>query len=384
MKTSTPFDSSLSNRPLEGLLVVSVEQALAAPLASCRLADLGARVIKVERPEGDFARGYDQAVFGMASYFAWTNRGKESIALDFKRAEDAAQLWRLCDRADVVIQNLLPGALDRAGFSVEAMQRRNPRLVTCSISGYGDDNATRHLKAYDLLVQCESGLVSVSGVPGTPGRIGVSICDIGAGMNAATAILAALALRERTGRGCHLDISLFDGAADWMAVPYLHQVYGQGAAQPCGLQHPSIAPYGAYRSADGHTLVISIQNDREWQRFAQSFLQQPALGTDERFASNALRVQHRDALDARIQSAFHAMPLGMAIAALGDAGIAFGQVRSVADLAQHPALRTTPMPVGDQVVAMVASPLRGPWETAQFRPAPALDEHGTAIRSEFH
>lgn len=374
----------MSNRPLEGLLVVSVEQALAAPLASCRLADLGARVIKVERPEGDFARGYDQAVFGMASYFAWTNRGKESIALDFKLAEDAAQLWRLCDRADVVIQNLLPGALDRAGFSVEAMQRRNPRLVTCSISGYGDDNATRHLKAYDLLVQCESGLVSVSGVPGTPGRIGVSICDIGAGMNAATAILAALALRERTGQGCHLDISLFDGAADWMAVPYLHQVYGQGAAQPCGLQHPSIAPYGAYRSADGHTLVISIQNDREWQRFAQSFLQQPALGTDERFASNALRVQHRDALDARVQSAFHAMPLDMAIAALGDAGIAFGQVRSVADLAQHPALRTTPMPVGDEVVAMVASPLRGPWETAQFRPAPALDEHGTAIRSEFH
>lgn len=384
MKTSTPFDSSLSNRPLEGLLVVSVEQALAAPLASCRLADLGARVIKVERPEGDFARGYDQAVFGMASYFAWTNRGKESIALDFKLAEDAAQLWRLCDRADVVIQNLLPGALDRAGFSVEAMQRRNPRLVTCSISGYGDHNATRHLKAYDLLVQCESGLVSVSGVPGTPGRIGVSICDIGAGMNAATAILAALALRERTGQGCHLDISLFDGAADWMAVPYLHQVYGQGAAQPCGLQHPSIAPYGAYRSADGHTLVISIQNDREWQRFAQSFLQQPALGTDERFASNALRVQHRDALDARIQSTFHAMPLDMAIAALGDAGIAFGQVRSVADLAQHPALRTTPMPVGDQVVAMVASPLRGPWETAQFRPAPALDEHGAAIRSTFN
>lgn len=382
-------DSSLSNslnrlsKPLQGLLVVSLEQALAAPLASCRLADLGARVIKVERPEGDFARGYDQAVFGMASYFAWTNRGKESVALDFKRAEEAALLWRLCDQADVVLQNLLPGALDRAGFSAEAMRQRNPRLVTCAISGYGDVDATRHLKAYDLLVQCESGLVGVSGVPGAPGRIGVSICDIGAGMNAATAVLAALALRERTGQGCHLDISLFDGAADWMAVPYLHEVYGQGAAGPAGLQHPSIAPYGAYRCADDHTLVISIQNDREWQRFAQSFLQQPALGTDERFASNALRVRHREALDALIQNAFHALSLDTAISALHAAGTAFGQVRSVANLAQHPALRTTPMPVGDRMVAMVASPLRGPWESEQFRPAPALDEHGAAIRREF-
>jgi crotonobetainyl-CoA:carnitine CoA-transferase CaiB-like acyl-CoA transferase len=383
MKASEPVDSSLSNRPLEGLLVVSVEQALAAPLASCRLADLGARVIKVERPEGDFARGYDQAVFGMASYFAWTNRGKESLTLDFKRAEDAALLWRLCAQADVFIQNLLPGALDRAGFSADALRQRNPRLVTCSISGYGDGDATRHLKAYDLLVQCESGLVSVSGAPGAPGRIGVSICDIGAGMNAATAVLAALALRERTGQGCHLEVSLFDGAADWMAVPYLHQVYGQGAAGPAGLQHPSIAPYGAYRSADDHTLVISIQNDREWQRFAQSFLQQPALGADERFASNALRVRHRDALDALIQNAFRAMPLDMAIAALNQAGTAFGQVRSVADLVHHPALRTTPMSVGGQRVAMVASPLRGPWDAEQFRPAPALGEHDAAIRSEF-
>lgn len=370
-------------RPLDGLLVVSLEQALAAPLATCRLADLGARVIKVERAEGDFARGYDRAVHGMASYFAWTNRGKESLTLDFKREEDAALLWRMIERADVIVQNLLPGALARAGFAPEAMRQRNPRLITCAITGYGDSPEVKDLRAYDMLVQCESGLIGVSGAPAAPGRIGVSICDIGAGMNAATSILAALALRERTGQGCELSVSLFDGAADWMAVPYLHEAYGQGAAGPAGLKHPSIAPYGAFQTSDGASVVISIQNDREWLRFVECVLNAPELGTQADYASNVERVRNREALDALIQATLERMDLHTALQALARAGTAFGQVRSVRDLIRHPALRTTPMQLGDHTIEMVASPLRGPWETAAFPPAPGLGEHSEPIRREF-
>ena len=237
---------TVADLPLSGILVVSIEQAVAAPLATCRLADAGARVIKIERPEGDFARGYDHAAAGEASYFVWTNRGKESLVLDYKQTPDAELLHRLLAKADVFVQNLAPGALSRAGFGSEALRQRYPRLITCDISGYGEGHAASDLKAYDLLVQCESGLVSVSGSPGEPGRIGVSVCDIGAGMNAHSAILNALLLRQRTGSGSAVSVSLFDGAADWMTVPYVHERYGAGAPGPAGLAHPSIAPYGGF------------------------------------------------------------------------------------------------------------------------------------------
>ncbi len=377
----SPPDSTA--RPLDGLVIVSVEQALAAPLCTGRLAEMGARVIKVERPEGDFARGYDRAVHGDSSYFLWTNRGKESLALDFKQPEDAALLHRMLARADVFVQNLAPGALARAGFDSAALRALHPRLVTCDITGYGADGSTSALKAYDLLVQCESGLASISGAPEACGRIGVSICDIGAGMNATIGVLSALALRERTGRGSGVSVSLFDGAADWMTVPYLHETQGEGAPGRQGLRHPSIAPYGAYTTQDGKDVVISIQNEREWHLFCQHFLLQPGLAADARFASNTERVHHREALDSVIAQVFSLLPLQAALERLGQSNTAFGQVRSVADMALHPALRTWPMAVQGQLVPMVAPPVRAAWDQGRFAAAPALGEHTEALRREF-
>jgi crotonobetainyl-CoA:carnitine CoA-transferase CaiB-like acyl-CoA transferase len=370
-------------RPLEGLTVVSLEQALAAPLCTARLAELGARVIKVERTEGDFARGYDRAAKGESSYFVWTNRGKESLVIDFKQPDDASLLERLIAKADVFVQNLAPGALARAGFDSANLRQRHPRLVTCDISGYGDVGPAASLKAYDMLVQCESGLAGISGAPEACGRIGVSICDIGAGMNAAIAVLSALALRDRTGQGSGVAVSLFDGAADWMTVPFVHEVYGSGAPTRQGLQHPSIAPYGAYATADADTVVISIQNEREWQAFCGTFLGLPTLAVDARFASNTLRVQNRSALDAEIGAVFAGLSTADALARLNEANTAYGQVRSVADLAKHPALRTWPMRVGEHELTMIAPPVRAPWDQGRYQPAPSLGEHNTALRAEF-
>lgn len=370
-------------RPLDGLLVVSVEQALAAPLCTGRLAEMGARVIKIERAEGDFARGYDDAANGASSYFVWTNRGKESLVLDFKRPEDAALLHAILAEADVFVQNLAPGALARAGFGSDALRERHPRLITCDITGYGADNDASGLKAYDLLVQCESGLAGISGAPEACGRIGVSICDIGAGMNAAIAVLSALALRERTGRGSGVSVSLFDGAADWMSIPYLHQVYGNGAPKRLGLKHPSIAPYGAFATRDANDIVISIQNEREWQQFCARFMLRPELGTDPRFASNTERVRNREALDRVIAEAFAALDVDEALARLTDANTAYGQVRSVEQMARHPALRTWPMTVGGKALQMIAPAVRAPWDAGQFAPAPALGEHSDSLRAEF-
>lgn len=370
-------------KPLEGLLVVSIEQALAAPLCTGRLAEMGARVIKVERAEGDFARAYDKAVNGESSYFVWTNRGKESLVIDFKQPQDAALLQAMLAQADVFVQNLAPGALARAGFDSASLRQRYPRLITCDITGYGEEGPASQLKAYDLLVQCESGLAGISGAPQAPGRIGVSICDIGAGMNATIGVLSALASRERTGQGCGISVSLFDGAVDWMSVPYLHEVYGAGAPTRQGLKHPSIAPYGAYTTRDGKDVVISIQNEREWQQFCAVFLRQPEVASDPRFASNTERVRHRAELDATLAAVFAQLDLDQALSRLAESNTAFGQVRSVAEVAAHPALRTWPMPVGERSVAMVAPPVRAPWDAQRFDPAPAIGQHSAAVRAEF-
>jgi crotonobetainyl-CoA:carnitine CoA-transferase CaiB-like acyl-CoA transferase len=370
-------------KPLQGLLVVTLEQALAAPLATCRLAEMGARVIKIERPEGDFARGYDRAAHGEASYFVWTNRGKESVVLDFKQPQDRALLEALLAQADVFVQNLAPGALARAGLDSDTLRARHPRLITCDISGYGAEGPASGLKAYDMLVQCESGLAGITGTPESCGRIGVSICDIGAGLNATIGILSALAARQRTGQGCGVAVSLFDGAADWMTVPYLHEVYGTGAPTRQGLKHPSIAPYSAYATRDGGCVVISIQNEREWAGFCDRFLGQPALAQDERFGSNNQRVQHREALDLIISAAFAELDTAQALQRLESAKTAYGQVRTVAEVSRHPALRTWPMPVAGTELAMVAPPVRAPWDSGRFNPAPALNQHGAAVRAEF-
>lgn len=375
--------SGVKHKPLEGILVVAIEQAVAGPLSTCRLADMGARVIKIERKEGDFARGYDKAANGEASYFVWANRGKESLVLDFKQPEDAALLERMLSQADVFVQNLAPGALARAGFESEALRQRHQRLITCDITGYGVDGPASELKAYDLLVQCESGLAGISGAPEACGRIGVSICDIGAGMNATIAILSALALRTKTGKGSGVAVSLFDGAADWMSVPYVHELYGSGAPKRMGLRHPSIAPYGAYTTSDGRDIVISIQNEREWQRFCQVFLQDAAVADEPRFSSNNERVCHMQELDVLIGKSFAQLTTSEALARLGQAGTAYGQVRSVGEMARHPALRTKPMRVGDRELSMIAPPVCAPWDEERFKDAPALGQHSQQIRAEF-
>ncbi|MGY0197305.1 CaiB/BaiF CoA transferase family protein [Leptothrix sp. BB-4] len=375
--------SAASMRPLDGVLVVSIEQALAAPICTSRLVQMGARVIKVERAEGDFARGYDRVANGESSYFVWTNHGKESLVLDFKRPEDAALLEQLLSRADVFVQNLAPGALTRAGFDSEALRQRHPRLVTCDISGYGLDGPASGLKAYDLLVQCESGLAGISGSPEACGRVGVSICDIGAGLNATIGVLSALAQRQRSGVGSGVSVSLFDAAADWMTVPYLHEVHGAGAPTRQGLRHPSIAPYGAFVTAEGRQVVIGIQNEREWRSFCAVFLQQPALADDVRFIGNDARVRNRAALDALVGEVFGRLGIAEVLTRLVDAGTAHGQVRSVAELATHPALRTWPMQVGDVEIQVIAPPVRTAWDTPRFGPIPSIGQHGAALRREF-
>ncbi|HUG59422.1 MAG TPA: CaiB/BaiF CoA-transferase family protein, partial [Candidimonas sp.] len=283
--------------PLEGLLVIAVEQAAAAPFASSRLADAGARVIKIERAQGDFARGYDNAVMGDSTYFVWLNRGKESIVLDFSNEEELALLRNMISQADVLIQNLGPGAAERAGFGWQAMRELNPRLITCDISGYGETGPYAGNRAYDLLVQAETGICSVTGTPEAPGRIGVSACDIGTGMYAHAAILEALLERSQTGQGSAIHVSLFDSMSDWMSVPLLHYDCAGTVWPRVGLSDPTIAPYGASSVKDGKQRLVGVQNDGEWKRFATGVLQRPDLLEQEEFASNGNRVINRAALD---------------------------------------------------------------------------------------
>lgn len=375
MTTDSHAKPQTRAKPLDGITVVALEQAVAAPYCSSRLADAGARVVKIERPEGDFARGYDTAVFGESSYFVWLNRGKESVSLDLSKPEAKTVLRELISTADVFIQNLAPGAAGRLGLGSADLRRAHPQLITCDISGYGESGELHTLKAYDMLVQAESGLVAVSGAPGPWGRIGVSICDITAGMNALIGIQQALLQRARTGVGSGIKVSLFDSAAELMAVPYLHARYGKGAPARVGLKHPSIAPYGTFTCADGRELVLSIQNEREWLNFCRAFMQDASVASDARYVTNDLRVQHRVALEAKVQAVFSSLDYAQAVQRLTAAQTAYGAINSVADLIKHPQLRTRPMPVNGQTALVPATPYITEWDDDNFAPAPNL---GTA------
>ena len=369
---------------LEGVLVVALEQAVAAPFCTSRLADAGARVIKVERPEGDFARSYDHVADGESAYFVWVNRGKESICLNIKDSRDADLLRRILCEADVFIQNFAPGAAARAGFDADELRQANPRLITVDITGYGASGPYRDMKAYDLLVQCESGLASITGAPEQPGRVGVSVCDIACGMYAHAGILEALIERQRTGLGKGLAVSLFDALADWMTVPLLHQQYTDKAPVRVGLNHPSIAPYGAYTCKDGTQLVIAIQNEREWIRFCDGVLEHQALANDAHYSDNVARCVNRAALDDQINGVFCHLTPEQLERRLLRAKIAFGAVNSVADLAKHPQLRRTSVVTPSGTVDQVAPPVTSRGEQNPLRPVPGLGEHTDAIRREYH
>ena len=372
-----------ASRPLAGLLVLSLEQAVAAPYCSSRLADAGARVIKLERAEGDFARGYDRAARGLSSYFVWLNRGKESLTADIKAPEDAALLHRILARADVFIQNLAPEAAARAGFGSAALRARYPRLITLDISGYGESGAYASMKAYDLLVQAESGLAMVTGRPEGPGRVGVSACDIACGMAAHAGVLEALIERGITGAGKGLAVSLFDGMADWMNVPLLYYEGTGKAPERMGLAHPSICPYGAFALADEALVLISIQNEREWAAFCAVFLEEPGLPLQDGFQTNVIRVANRAQVDAHLAAAFARLDRAQAAAKLRAANTAFGFVNDVAAFSHHPALRRVEVETPAGPVRLAAPPVRGSDGDRALGPVPAVGEQSGAIRVEF-
>ncbi len=374
-------------KPLNGLLVIALEQAVAAPYCSSRLADAGARVIKVEREEGDFARQYDHVVHGESAYFVWLNRGKESVCLNIKAEDDRQLLQAMLDKADVFIQNLAPGASARAGFDSRQLREHNKKLITVDISGYGESGPYREMKAYDLLVQCESGLAAITGAESEPGRVGVSVCDIACGMYAHTAVLEALIERGITGRGNGIQVSLFDSMADWMTVPLLHQQYGGAAPPRAGLNHPTIAPYGAYTCGDGEQVVISIQNNREWCDFCEWVLQKLEMAEHPLFRDNVNRCEHRPALNVQIDEVFGSLDRAQVIQRLQKGRVAFGSLNSVADLGDHPQLRRMEVNTPSGPVQLVCPPAVSVGEAAgepdQFEQVPAVGEHSDAIRSEF-
>jgi itaconate CoA-transferase len=371
-------------RALEGTLVVSLEQAVAAPFASAKLAEAGARVIKIERAAGDFARGYDHVVQGESAYFVWLNQGKESLVLDIKDPADAVLLRRMIARADVFIQNLAPGAAARAGFGAEALRRDHPRLVTCDISGYGETGPYASMKAYDNLLQGEAGVIAVTGYPDAPAKVGISICDIGAGVHAYAAILEALLARERSGEGRAIQVSLFDCMADWMTVPYLHQVYGGAAPPRSGLHHASIAPYGPYAARDGRRIILAIQNEREWARFCATVLGRPEVAEAEPFRGNSARVANREELDRVIAEALRDLSLEELVERLRAADVAFGRMNSVAELAAHPQLRLVDVETPGGTARLPASPVRLAGERApRAGRVPGLGQHSERLRREF-
>jgi itaconate CoA-transferase len=358
------------------------------PLATRHLADLGARVIKVEREgSGDFARDYDRTVHGESSYFVWLNRGKESIELDLKDAADRELLDRLLGVADVFVQNLAPGAAERLGLGAADLRARRPELVHCSVSGYGSGGPDGSRKAYDLLIQCEAGLVEATGTPESPAKAGISVADIATGMYAYSGILAALYERERTGDGATIETSLFDALAEWMQQPAYYAVYGERPTQRSGLRHASISPYGPYRAGDGEVVYLGVQNDREWAALCREAIDRPELAADPRFAHNPERLEHDADLTEIIEAGFAGLDADQAIERLTDAGIACARIRTPAELLGHPQLRARerwrPVEAPGGTVEALAPPVTVAGREPLMRPVPALGEHNESIRREF-
>jgi itaconate CoA-transferase len=378
---------ALTGLPLHGVTVVALEQAVSAPFATRHLADLGARVIKVERPDGgDFARAYDTLAGGLGSHFVWLNRTKESITLDVKSGPGAQVLAQLVARADVVVHNLAPGAAGRLGLDGSTLLRSHPRLVVCEISGYGRGGPYEHRRAYDVLVQSEAAVVTVTGTPDAPVKPGIAVADIAAGAYALNGVLAALLARERTGRGSVVEVAMLDAVAEWMGYSVTVAANGGVPGLSPGMSHPAIAPYDAYPTADGRQVVISVQNDREWRRLATEVLGRPDLADDPDFATNQARVAHRDRVDAAVATALATLDLDSACAALDAAGVACARINTVADLVEHPQLRdrkrwsTVGSPVGP-LPTMLPPVLSSTWQ-APLAPIPALGEHTDVILAE--
>lgn len=358
--------------PLEGLTVVAVEQAVAAPFASSRLADAGARVIKVERPEGDFARGYDDVAKGQSSYFVWLNRGKESVTLNLSSHKGKEALEALLADADVLIQNLKPGSLAKLGFDPERLRCDYPRLINCSISGYGDNGPMADRKAYDLLIQAESGLCSLTGGPSEPARVGISLVDIATGASAYAAILEALIRRGMTGQGADISVSMFDVMADWLTVPLLNHEGGKSPKR-IGLAHPSIAPYGAFQPKSGPAILIAIQSDREWRLLCRNFIGDESLANDTRFATNVDRVNNRADTDAVVAEAFSQLDVDSALDCLSDTGIAFASVNDMAGLSAHAHLRRITVESPHGAISLPAPGARFVGEERRYGPVPGLE-----------
>ena len=374
-------------RPLDGITVVSLEHAVAAPFCTRQLADLGARVIKVERPgSGDFARGYDQRVKGQSSHFTWLNRNKESLALDVKHPQAKAALLQLLRTADVLVQNLAPGAAARMGLSYEALKAHNPKLIVCDISGYGADGPYRDKKAYDLLIQSEAGFLSVTGTPDTPSKSGISVADIAAGMYAYTNILSALLLRGKTGEGSHIDVSMLEAMGEWMGYPMYYAYDGAPPPPRTGASHASIYPYGPFLAGDGGTVMLGLQNEREWKIFCDAVLQRPEVATDPRFDSNAQRNANRTALQALILGVFAGLTVAQVVERLDAAGIANARVNDMADLWAHPQLQarqrwcSVGTPAGE-VPALLPPGLNSAFDY-RMDAVPAVGQHNAAILAE--
>lgn len=373
--------------PLDGITVVSLEQAIAAPFCTRQLADLGARVIKIERPlVGDFARQYDTRVRGQSSHFIWTNRSKESLALDLKQPRDLGVVKTLLSRADVLVQNLAPGATGRMGLSYEALKAKHPRLIVCDISGYGSDGPYRDKKAYDLLVQSEAGVLSITGTEDEPVKVGMSIADISAGMYALTNIMGAIMSREKTGRGSRIDISMLESMVEWMSFPLYYTYQNQPPPKRVGAAHATIYPYGPFPTGDGGSVMLGLQNEREWARLCSDVLESPALASDPRFDANTLRVENQEALREIIHEAFSTLTVQQLLDRLDRAGIANARLRDMAEVWRHPQLEargrwteiTTPE---GKVPALVPPGCAGP-EDARMAAVPSLGEHNAKILTE--
>jgi len=367
------------NNELSGITVISIEQAVAAPYCGLLLADAGARVIKVERPEGDFARGYDTGAGGESTIFAWLNRGKESICLDLKQTGDQDLLRQMLTSADVLLSNLAPGALDRMGFSRANLRSQNSKLIYCAITGYGETGPAAKKKAYDFLIQGESGLCSVTGNSESPSKVGISITDISTGLTAFSAILRALIQREKTHTGADLSVSMFDVMADWMNMPLLAERYLGGAPARSGLKHSLIAPYGSFRCGDGGQVLLSVQSNREFKSFCEDVLQRPEIVSESKFVDNTSRHKNRFELDKIIEDSFSNYDTAQVINLLDIAKIANSRLNDVSDLSNHPFLRNCEVEIGEHHISMAALPIEG----ASLSKVPSLGSHTEMIREEF-